>query len=383
MGEFATSHRLKPEDKEKIAFLRLFLVVLLVLLHFGSLYASGVDPRRGYFGQDHAFASIVVSFVLFLGFTAVPALSVISGYLFFAGTTPDIPPDFRGKWRRRLRSLVLPFLIWSGAFVLAAYFGSLTMGLYDQRFGSADNLGYAIANSWLGLTTYPVAIQLWFVRDLILTIALSPVIWLAVSRVPVLTLAALFGLWLADQNLWIFTRLDVVGFFTLGAAFAIHGWKRDLPKRYAAPLFATFLALVLLRTLLPAILGTSDETWGLYVMTCLMRVFGVITVWTAAPLLMGGAVNVMTARFSYLAFFIHCAHYPPIYAVKSIFGRALDPENSLGHLVVYVATSAVTIVAAVAAAQIIGAISPRVLSILSGGRTQPEIPSRRTVPISA
>lgn len=362
---------LTPDENDRIGFLRVFLVFMLVLVHFGSPYGDDLSVKAGYAGQDHAFAAIVISFLNFLGYTAVPALSVISGYLFFMGADRDTPPAFRVKMLRRVRSLVLPFLIWSGAFVLLGYVLFRFGGGYDTTFAPADgNLLRSLGDAWLGIEGYPLAIQLWFVRDLVLTVAISPVIWFLVGRAPILTLSALFVLWLSGYTLFIFTKLDVVGFFSLGAAFAMHGWRRDLPRRFAAPLLVVFLGLVLARTVLPYLLGIDPESHALYIATCLMRVVGLVAIWTAAPLLMIAPARRLVSGFGSLPFFIHCAHYPPIFLIKTAAGKLIAPESSAAHLFLYVGTVALTLIATVAAARLIWMLSPGLFSLLSGGRAQ-------------
>jgi succinoglycan biosynthesis protein ExoH len=349
------------------------------MLHFEGLYGSDINPRSGYFGQDYPLASIVVSFVLFVGYTAVPALSVISGYLFFLGADRRTPPKFVAKWRKRLRSLLVPFLIWGGLFaVLGLVAARMGIGFLETRFQPGPGFWLNFLDAWTGYNTYPVAAQLWFVRDLILTVAVSPLIWIAVGWAPRITLAALCALWLGDHNLWIFTRLDVFGFFALGAAFAMHGWHREVPRRFALPLLLVFLALVFVRTVAPYFLGTT-EGWGLYWMTCVMRVLGVVTAWGAAPLLMVGFVPAVVERYGYLAFFMHCAHFPPILIVKIVFGKLIDPQSSLEHLAIYALTIACTLAAVAVAAHLIRMISPALFATLAGGRTGPESGRRRAV----
>jgi hypothetical protein len=115
------STALSDLDRRRIGFLRLVLVLALVFLHYGGVYGSSFSPYPGYQGQPLPVAAILISFVLFIGFTAVPAMSAISGFLFFQGATPQRPPDFARKLRRRVHSLVIPFLIWGTLFALVGY----------------------------------------------------------------------------------------------------------------------------------------------------------------------------------------------------------------------------------------------------------------------
>lgn len=370
---------LTTDEKEKIAFLRIFLVIALVMLHFEGLYGTSVNPRDGYFGQEFTFASIIISFVCFIAYTAVPALSVISGYLFFMGADRRTPPRFAMKWRKRLSSLVLPFVIWGGLFATLGFLAARAgTGLFEARFLPGPDLWKAFLNAWIGYSANPLAGQLWFVRDLIVTVAVSPLIWIAIGYAPRVTLVSLCLLWLGDHNLWIFLRLDVCGFFALGAAFAMHGWSREIPRRLSWPLLTIFLVFVVARTVAPYFIGTT-EGWGLYWATCFIRVFGVVTAWGSASLFMSRPVHGVVERYGYLAFFLHCAHYPPIIFVKAVFGKVIDPQNSLAHLLVYGLTVACTIAAVIISAYIMQSFSQGFFSVLSGGRTSPEIGRQQTV----
>ena len=112
-------------------------MLALVFLHYGGVYGSDVSPFRGYVGQELPVASILISFILFVGFTAVPAMSAISGYLFFQGASRDNPPDFMRKIGRRATSLALPFLIWSTFFAAAAFLVHLRWpGMFANDFST-------------------------------------------------------------------------------------------------------------------------------------------------------------------------------------------------------------------------------------------------------
>jgi succinoglycan biosynthesis protein ExoH len=359
----------REEVSDRIAYLRLSLIILLVFLHFGALYGTGHSPFRGYSGQDYPFASILVSYIVFLSFTAVPVLSAISGYLFFINAAPDRMPDFADKLRRRLKSLAAPFVVWSAAMASLAF--AIHLAAPWMFSGEFDLDGRSVprflADAVLGLTTTPIAVQLWFVRDLIVTVALTPLIWLAVGRAPVLTIALVGALWIAGHDLWIFQRLDVLLFFCVGSACAMHGYRPEVPHGWLAPLVVTFLLVVLARTLAPVLLG-RDAGLDLDVWTALMRILGACTVWNLSPVLLRMPGAAFMVRNSYLAFFIYCAHFPPILFVREIAGKAFAPASSATHLVVYVSSVVMTIAAAVLIARAMIGVAPKLFEFLSGGR---------------
>lgn len=369
----ASGSELSALDRQRISYLRLVLVLALVFLHYGGVYGSQHSPFRGYQGQELPVASILISFVLYIGFTAVPAMSAISGFLFFRGATRDAPPDIVRKWRRRAVTLVLPFLLWSAGFAALAYVVHLLEpGMFGSDFATENRSTLRmLADAVLGLTRPPVAFQLWFVRDLIVTIAVSPVIWLLMGRVPRITITVLVALWIVDHDLWIFQRLDVPLFFAFGAACAMHGWRPDLPKRWILPVLMLFLVVAMGRTVAPYFLGYATGR-GFDIATAAMRVLGALAVWNAASLALEGAFAAWVQRHAYMAFFIHAAHYPPILFIKIALARfVVDTQSEFGQIALYFLTVGIVIALLIAAARVLQHWLPGVFKVLSGGRTRP------------
>lgn len=370
-----TTGPLSEIDRRRISWLRLVLVLALVFLHYGGLYGSTLSPYRGYQGQALPVASILISFILYVGFTAVPAMSAISGYLFFQGATPGTPPDFLRKLRRRVDSLLIPVVLWGTGFAVVGYLANLVVpGLFGSFFDREGSSLAAWVNAALGITRTPLAFQLWFIHDLIVTVLLSPLIWLLIGRLPWLTIALLVPLWILDVQTVIFHRLDVLTFFCLGAACAMHGVRPDLPRRAILPVFLLFLGVVFARTVAPWFVG---RTAGLDfdVATAAMRVLGAVAIWNVALLLLEGRVAAWVARNSYMAFFIHCAHYPPILFLKLGLGATIDATSEVAQILLYVVTVSLTIWGCLAVGRLLERKTPNTFRILSGGRT---VPGRKT-----
>ncbi|MFO1144274.1 MAG: hypothetical protein U1E59_18230 [Amaricoccus sp.] len=308
--------------------------------------------------------------MLFLGFSAVPAMSAISGFLFFQGATAQRPPDFARKWRRRVHSLVILFLIWGTLFAVVGYVvHRVYPDLFAPFFGGDQGFLRTWGNAIIGVTRTQVAFQPWFVRDLILTVALSPVIWLLIGRLLWLTIAVLVPLWILDHNLVIFHRFDVLLFFCFGAASAMHRVRPDLPERWVAPVFALFLAAAMARTLAPWALGRA-EGLDIDVATAAMRVLGALAVWNAAPLALGTRFAAWVGRNSYMAFYVHAAHYPPILFVKLALGSTIDQSSEAAQIGLYFLTVGLTISGLLALGRLLGRRTPRLFQVISGGRTE-------------
>jgi len=359
-------------DRRRISYLRLVLVLALVFLHYGGIYGSNASPYRGYVGQELPFASILISFMLYIGFTAVPAMSAISGYLFFTGATPEVPPDFMRKLKRRAMSLALPFLLWSTFFAGLAYLVHLQYPHLFARDFDTEGRGVVLmlADAILSWSQPPVAFQLWFVHDLILTVLISPLIWVLVGRIPWITILVLVPLWILDFNFWIFNRLDVLLFFCFGAACAMHGLRPDLPRRWIVPVFVLFLCAAMARTVAPYFVGRAAGL-DFDIATGAMRVLGALAVWNMASLVLTGTFAAWVERNSYMAFFVHCAHYPPIFLLKLALATLIVQDSEVGQLALYFVTVLITIVVLVTMGNLLQRWLPDFFRVISGGRVRP------------
>ena len=105
------------------------------------------------------------------GHCAVPMFYAISGFLFFRGIT-QLPQVF-GKIRKRIRTLLIPFVI------AVLFFTLLFLVKEPARFAGQSfwQILYACCYDDHG-TLMPMAYHLWFLRDLVIIVAFSPVLYL-------------------------------------------------------------------------------------------------------------------------------------------------------------------------------------------------------------
>lgn len=172
---------------------------------------------------------------------AVPCFFVISGFLFFQGYRAEEGVRFfQKKWRSRLLTLLVPYVLWNLIkFALLWAQAGWSAGAEVWRevgglgllWGSRD-IGSDYINWWglhIGHLTAPLNVPLWFVRDLMVCVALTPLLaWMLRVRHRA---AVALGLMLAAHVLrsWPYIY-GVAGssllLFSLGAVCALHG--RDL-----------------------------------------------------------------------------------------------------------------------------------------------------------
>lgn len=163
---------------DKMRVLSLVSIILVLYIHSGF----HADEIEGMILNDRV--QTLVSGMM--GRCAVPLFYVISGYLFFL-KVPEGMKSIYGKMRKRARTLFVPYLIGSLFFVgfgvlmailpgVSRYMNSSVMPLFQQPVGDiVCAIFYDAGNG------SPCAFQLWFLRDLIIIVATSPLWYLCLK----------------------------------------------------------------------------------------------------------------------------------------------------------------------------------------------------------
>lgn len=164
---------------DKLRVLSLISIILVLYIHSGF----HADEIEGMVMNDR-----VQEFVSgMMGRCAVPLFYVISGYLFFL-KVPEGMKSIYGKMRKRVGTLVVPYIIGCLFFVgfgvlmavlpgVSKYMNSSLMPLFFKPIGEIlRSIFYDAGNGT------PCAFQLWFLRDLILIVATSPLWYLCLKH---------------------------------------------------------------------------------------------------------------------------------------------------------------------------------------------------------
>lgn len=360
----------KEELSQTISFARIVLIVGLVFLHYEWFPNARISPFRGLDPTQNQIATFVQSFVLFFFFSVVPLLSMISGWLFFSFLS-DPASALAGRIRRRFASLYLPLVFWNAlflAFLLLLFHaapGHPLLAEMNIDLQSAGIMDYV--NAVFGLTKHPIGFQFWFVRDLFVTVLVSPLLWILLTRAPVIGALLLGGCWFVGHDLWIFFRADVVFFFYLGGWIRLRGVPVEIGARATLVFLAAYVLLCAVRTLAPYVVGDANP-FELQVATRAMRLIGVLACWGLFQRIaltdMGGVV----ARYGGLAFFLHAAHYPLIAQVKLILWDLLPAETQPWMLAHYVVSVLVTVAIGIGLGIALTRLAPKAFALLNGGR---------------
>ena len=297
---------------EKIKVLSFFSIILVLYIH------------SGFHEYPHEIAGMTFNIYLqefisgMIGRLAVPLFFAISGYLFFLNTDKGIQTVVQ-KMKKRVRTLLIPYLIaclFLPVFYLLMEAIPGTGGFVNSESPFSENLKLPIGQLLVFLffdsgSGSPCAFHLWFLRDLIIIVAVSPLLyWIRnLKIIGVVVCAALYGL----------TLLDIPYLPTFGVFWFMFGayFLNDLSRvKYRNLLTVLFLALSVVE------LGIPD--WGGHFLKLKIPIIlvGLISVWLWYDRLVPESFELKNHRFLSTAcgftFFIYLYHEPTINIVRKL-----------------------------------------------------------------
>lgn len=158
-----------------ISFLRFPLCVAVVFIHI-YIWKDGITYPI-YDSVRYFFAQIIAR-------VAVPLFFMFSGFLFFFKSEELTFSNYKGKLTKRIRTLLIPYLFWNSTPILYYLLGRF-LGLgsqYGIGFGFIDYIkpfwdNYSPHLNGEGIASYPICTPFWYIRDLMVTVLLSPIIY--------------------------------------------------------------------------------------------------------------------------------------------------------------------------------------------------------------
>ncbi len=227
---------------------------------------------------------------------AVPVFFFMSGYLFFSNVKEWNLTVYREKMLRRVKTLLIPYLIWN--LLMAVKLKTFSWSMFWVYWKPA---GTQI--DWLGneqLMTAPANMPLWFLRDLIIVSLLAPIIYIGIRYLGywllgLLTMCYLSGICAFIPGLSAYA----VYFFTFGAFLSIR--KMDLVetmKRYELPAY-------ILSVILAIAMICTYHTSTFSSLMLVFRITGAIAVFCLASHISQKGHSPLCDS----AYFIYLAHY--------------------------------------------------------------------------
>ena len=234
---------ISQESSNVISVLKCLLCIGVVCIH-----STFNEDSLGVAGNDISlFVNFSNIFVYeFLDKTCVPVFFVISGYLFFNNVSLFDKEAYSRKIKSRIKSLLIPYII-------ANCFFSL-YGIITKRSLAFSISGFL--DSFIGFSGYPADPPLWYIRDLMVLVLFSFVIYWLIRKLSYTIPLLLFICWVTFPLLNV---LDIslfrgLVFFSLGAFISLK--QKDLLSFFRVRQYGiTYILLYVILLLLSVYFG--------------------------------------------------------------------------------------------------------------------------------
>ena len=257
-------------------------------------------------------------------FDAVPLFFFVSGFLFYLKEE-----SIWLKWKKRLKSLLIPYLLWCSFYFIFLLFTQRVLGL--ERFFSGDKLKLIadfdvidyLRVFWDIRDGGPILAPLWFLRNLIVLCILAPVFNFFAQRLKYLfPIILLVNYFYVHWNILVVTDNNML-FFGFGIYLCSTNIKLDFLDRFSLKYLAPIWLI-----LLTAVMITYAKNLMAYdILHRLFMIIDCLFVYSVIDIVSHKYEIVKLLKITTASFFIYLAHEPWISYIQSFFFKIFSlPE---------------------------------------------------------
>lgn len=349
--------------------LRWPLAMCIMAVHWfsytGVTVTLGFDPETAHLPVWSAFTSFVK---VFLSDNGVASFFFISGFLFFIGAEFSVT-RYKTKLRKRVHTLLVPYILWNLLTVIyiAAHYLPIFAEVFPRMHAEGFTMTWGEFFKGMIITTPPHNANLWFIRELMTFVIVSPgIYWLMVKapRVTVVVMTLLGVAVLPFDNLYLQQLTWAVLFFALGAYLSIQNCdliqlSRDCVKPSAVlfPVLATLCWLTM---------GSYPYLAATFKLLSLFPLI-LLALWVAGWCVT--AKNMTADTFLTGATFFVFVFHPWITShLCMLIARVFKPVNDMSITLSYLGGYFVLIAIVLGVYMLLCKLSPEAVSVLTGRR---------------
>lgn len=350
-----------------IMFLRFPLIVAVVFIHtnLNDVNIGGnLLIQEGQFIFHNTLRHLITNEIARI---AVPLFFFFSGFLFFFHTDFSLL-TYKSKLKKRFYTLFIPYIFWNIVvlgltFLAQALLSSMTSGVNILKTDNTFSNWFGVF--WNYRDGFPICYQFWFIRDLIVVVVCSPIVYWFIrffKMISIFLLGILFCF-----NIWIpiigFSS-DAFFFFSFGAWFAIHNRNFTIDFKFLRwPFTYLYLLFVVVDTIL----------WYNHILEFLFihkigLIIGLITIiaWTAHGIQKGilKCNSILTSS----SFFIYAYHAMPIAFLVKLWVKLIQPSTEVTMIVGYIFIPIIVVGLGIGIYILMLKIFPRFTAFITGGR---------------
>ncbi|ADV44273.1 acyltransferase family protein [Bacteroides helcogenes] len=363
-------------QSQTISFLRFPLIVGVVLIHshFNEVVINGVDFMKS--DNFPVYTTISYLFSSILSAIAVPLFFFISGFLFFYKTTSFTGQVYLQKLKKRVQTILVPYIFWN--LLVIAFFllsQSFLPGLMSGKnkmisdysvsdcFWAFWNTNMITPPTGTDLAAYPICYQFWFIRDLMVMMLFSPLVYFLLIKLRQYAILCLGIIWFFDC--W----FNVVGFsitafffFSAGAYFSV------CQKNFVEIMKPLFPVIIMLYGLIAiAELYFMDRIWCDYLHNTGILIGMVAAITLTVHFIEKGKWQI-NSFLPNSSFFIYAYHAMPLALVSKVLFKLLKPHSDEMVLALYILCPTIIILTGLLIYRLLKKCLPRIATLITGGR---------------
>lgn len=348
-------------SKRDDTYFRNKIVVISFLMAVCIVY-----QHTKYHSVENETVNDLRDFAFFLWTTCVPVFFAISGYLFFRNFQINM---VGAKLRRRIKSLLIPYLIWNSLYVIFM--------LFFYRLGFVKEI--AIAEDFSGILQGILNAEcspLWFVRYLMLFACFAPLTYFILKyRVwGALLIMGMIGYnyynyFFGEFNSGIDVNANTLVMFNYQFVFFATGayaalcWSKVVETPNKTKSIVGIIGLILLSLYYWIYIRHN----GTIVSNHLFRWLWVVMFWFAYDAL----PDIKMKAWMRFAFFIYCTHMFLVYCIQGVTTRIysiLGPVSQYFTTAEYLLLAIIVVFVLIKVASILKNKQPWLFNISTGGR---------------
>ena len=271
--------------------------------------------------------------------------------------------------RRRFRTLFFPYIFWNLIVLLLL----LLTQIFLSGLTSGNNLlitEYTFLN-WIkafwdgnvvGYDT-PINYPLWFLRDLMVTVILSPLIYFFIRYLKIYGLFLLGILWFLD--IWFcIPGISIVSifFFSYGAYFSISRKKFvNIFSKFSPAIVVGYIVIAICNLIL------RNNSWCSYIHN-LGILIGIAAIISLTANCLRKNIWHLNIQLSNSSFFIYVYHGMPLVLIAKCLGKIFHPQSDITFIILYILSPVIIIVTGYWIYKILIKSFPKFSSYILGGR---------------
>ena len=324
-----------------------FFAMILVL------YAHAYIPDAAQYKVFYIFEK---SIAFCWGRLFFPLFFFISGYLFYVKLSDPDWSVWKQKYRSRVKSLLIPYIIWNILCLLQMFI--LKYIPVAGKYMNSDYTQLIHGGLWEWIYTLfivPGGFHLWFIRDLILIVVVSPFLYFCIRKMifiyfPLIIFFSFYNSWFQSLTM-----------FSIGAACAIYNISLEvkLKHKWGLVLLGTASLLLMLYCSIIFIPGTKE----LYLVAILF-----LFVWFLYDYLYrkGWRFDFIKRWIPY-TFFIYLLHIPALSIVKKVM-LLVGRGEEWSYWITFLVSPFIMAAVAIWIGGLLKKYLPKLYSVLTGGR---------------